>query len=364
VTSLLQRPPIRRVRPFSWTDRLDSCLLPAVASLALLLASCGKPERRHEVPRPQTSLPSATIRPNLYPQPSHYPTVCTLPERRQTVADYLDAWQGRHETPETFRKNRKAFLELYADVYAQAMSSPPPGERELRLLFDMAGLAHTTAINPTAVKEALGCCDQSPPLGQQTSSSTPPGLPERVDRLLRAVPISASDSETFSSRIARQTRQVVLTDQLVDWSPACPLDVCGTSEPVSRTIVLTSASYAEQTPKPDWSMAAVAVHEAAHVAWFHSEAVAGDPRLLLSLANEREAWRQTAVFLRGLLRSPDRQLQPYVRVHGAAIRAMLKQARQAIRDANSALGRSPGDESLVEALPEGISEAALRGTLR
>ena len=69
-------------------------------------------------------------------------------------------------------------------------------------------------------------------------------------------------------------------------------------QPPTRTVILCAVSYIDLKPKPDWSIAAVAVHEAAHIWWFHQPEVSSI-RPSLTVPNERHSWLVMARFLRG-----------------------------------------------------------------
>jgi hypothetical protein len=97
------------------------------------------------------------------------------------------------------------------------------------------------------------------------------------------------------------------------------------------------------SPKPEWSLAAVAVHETAHMAWFHRPEVSRKPSLLLVAPNERNAFAAMARFLEGLLHVEGPGLKEYVAQHSAAIRELLREARGNVATANERLGLPPGD---------------------
>jgi len=173
--------------------------------------------------------------------------------------------------------------------------------------------------------------------------------------------VGRDGSQTYADYVKQQVRQVYLTPQLAEWSPASPLDVCGSSEPLTRVLILVSASYINLAPKPDWSLAAVAVHECAHIDWFHSPEAHKDPRLLLVVPNERNAFARMASFLRGMLSIKDPELKAYVDRHRADIQQKLIEARERVVSANGLMGLPENDESELRELPTGIAESRLRG---
>ena len=289
---------------------------------------------------------------------------------------YLGAYRRREDPATQLAQERSRLLTLYAQAYRDAVAGAASADYDLklRLLWDLCGIAHATAISPKDIKEALGWGEPAPhglrlgarPVALAEARERPlrialVHLPERVLQLLQGTPMAAPAQSTFADFASAHVREVYLTPQLTEWSPNCPLDVCGSCEPLTRTLILVSASYVDLSPKPDWSLAAVAVHECAHVEWFHRAEVSERPRLLLPVPNERHAWVMTAMFLRGMLRSAPSPLRPYVRTHGPAIRQMLQQARREIGKANRILRLPEHDESLHLDLPTGITDEELRG---
>lgn len=350
-------------------------LLAGWAVALILAASC---DRR--------SAPSAPALPATYSRPpgraaevaiqaALYPTLDTDPQGHAVLAAYLQAWNRREQEREALSPAREPLLALYGELYrrhVQAGGADAGPDGGLRALWDLAGLAHTTLLAPADIKRATGWTEPSamapsdePPVqlsALQTGTARVPleRLPAGVCLLLTETRLDAPDSPDALVLVRREARCVYFTPQLASWSPNCPMDVCGSSEPLSRTLILSPVSQIDLAPKPDWSLAAVAVHEAAHIAWFHRPEVSAEPRLLLPVPNEREAWRQTAQFLRGLLRSAHPEVRPYVQAHAAEIRAMLQQARDYVRRANRVLHLAEGDEARRTGLPTGVPEAALR----
>jgi len=343
--------------------------------IACITFSCGKgksdqsspptPPTPAQLPRREFSRPSAT----------HYPALSSDPTRERIVKTYLNAWRKLPEAPGQFAQERSRLLEVYAEALRGIATSPTLSEydQRLRLLWDLCGLAHVTTIPPNDIKGALGWQEPQTAAADpgeavsiidardQPVRIRPARLPKLVLRLLRSVPADPTNGTTFADFVSANAREVYLTPQLAEWSPACPLDVCGSGEPLTRTLILASVSYIDLSPKPEWSLAAVAVHECAHLDWFHRPEVSRDPRLLLPVPNERNAWRMTIFFLRGLLRAGSPSLRPYLRIHGTAIRKMLHQAREEVRKANRHLQLPGNDESMHLTLPPGISEEVLRG---
>ena len=344
-----------------------------VAAAAVFLCGCG-PTGPSEPPTPPLPVqPPLTARAG--PTPHHYPTLCKDPDRQSVLEAYLAAWRQSAKVPNQLAVERAHLLALYADAYRDVITDPdrPGYDRRLRLLWDLCGVAHATMISPAEIKQAVAW-QESPATAAIPAEPVllvearnhplrlaPNRLPRQVLQLLGSVPKDAVGGSTYADYVAATVHTVYLTPQLAEWSPACPLDVCGSSEPLTRTLILVSANYVDLAPKPDWSLAAVAVHEAAHIEWFHRPGVSRDPRLLLPAPNERQAWCLTAQFLRALLKDGPPPVQPYVSTQAAALRQMLIQACGEIRKANRVLHLSEYDESLQLTLPEGISEAALRG---
>jgi len=166
------------------------------------------------------------------------------------------------------------------------------------------------------------------------------------------VPATGLAEGSFWDYVVARSRQVYFTAQLVEWSPGVPLEVCGSSEPLTRTLILSAATYVDLTPKPEWSVAAVAVHESAHVAWFHRPEVSRNPRLLLPVPNERNAFAVMAKFLDGLLAVKDPTSAAYVAQHAAEIQQELAQAREQVANANQRLGLPPDDQAEHPGLAE------------
>lgn len=311
--------------------------------------------------------------------PAQYPTLAADPESQAVLTAYLAAWNRRATAPEALAPERERFLALYAELYRRSLGGAAATaglDEHLRLLWDLSGVAHTTLLSPAEIKRLSAWSEPpaaaaagAPPVELSTLQTTPARvalerLPAMTRRLLTAVSLDAPGGLNAADLVIAAARAVYFTPQLAAWSPGCPMDVCGSSEPLTRTLILTPVSQIDLAPKPDWSLAAVAVHEAAHIAWFHRPEVSRDPRLLLAVPNEREAWCRTAQFLRGLLRSNDPEVRAYVQAHAPAIRGMLQQARDQVRRTNRALRLADGDESVLSALPEGLSETALRALPR
>lgn len=308
------------------------------------------------------------------PTVATYPTLAEEPRRAKALEAYLDTWDVRDKSPETYKQALDALLAVYRDAYAGLPKAADAAayDRGLRILWDLCGVVHSTALSPEIVKHGIDWQEPVVPEGLGDAQVSPADavsaplrtaldrLPHRCLALLRAVPVDAAGGPSYYDFVADQTRQVYLTPQLPEWSPSCPMDVCGSSEPLTRTLILASVSYIDLCPKPDWSLAAVAVHEAAHIAWFHSGEVEADPRLLLPIPNERNAFAQMAAFLRGMLSLRDPELKAYVDQHRKAMQDELVQARLRVRAANEVLALPSDDESSRTTLPEGIQEARLR----
>jgi len=291
------------------------------------------------------------------------------------VDAYLSAWRKRAESPTQAVEARRRFLSLYAQAYRDLTTEAAVSDydRRLRLLWDLCGVVHATTIPPGDVKQALGwqeprVADASPgpPAAMAEARdrplrTRPDRVPTLVLQLLQSLPVDPSGGATFADFVSTNVREVYLTPQLVEWSPVCSMDVCGSCEPLTRTLILVSAGYVDLAPPAAWSLAAVAVHETAHIEWFHRPEVSRDPRLLLPTPNERNAWRLMVRFLRGLLRERPQTVQSHVRTNAAAIRKMLQRARKELQKANRALHLPVDDESLHLELPPGIDEADLKG---
>jgi hypothetical protein len=304
------------------------------------------------------------------PEPSHYPTLCADPDRGSVVVEYLDAWRNRAEARQAFLEARARLLGVYAQAYSDLPQSADGAayDRRIRLLWDLCGVAHATSIRPEAIKRALRWKEpqapgeaSTPPVSLADASQHPlrtrPGsLPDMVRRLLRSVVLDRTRGVSFEEYVSTRVRQVYLTPELVEWSPACPLDVCGSCEPLTRTLILASVTYVDLSPKPDWSLAAVAVHESAHIEWFHRPEVSHDPRLLFPAPNERNAWLLMSRFLSGLLDADSPPVRRYVGKHAAEIRVKLRQAESYVRAANRLLKLPEDDESVHPDLPAGVSE--------
>lgn len=337
------------------------------------IAACALPGCREAPLRPE--MQPAQIPP--HPAPADYPSLCADPDAEAIVGAYLRAWRGRTEAPDDFAKHRSRILDPYSAAYREIGASEAEADYDVRLrvLWDLCGLAHATMIPPELIKQAVEWQEPerpenvlSKPIAATDASHHPVRLPAGclpgvACTLLESVTFDASQGLSFADFVSANARQVYLTPQLVEWSPSCPLDVCGSSEPLTRTVILVSASYIDLSPKPDWSLAAVAVHECAHIQWFHRDDVTEDPRLLLPVPNERNAWRIMAQFLRGLADISSPTERQYVREHAGAIRKELSRAEEQVRRANTALGLSEDDESERVELPAGISESDLRGGL-
>ncbi len=320
-----------------------------------VVAGCTKPPPPATPPPAQ---PSAQA-PPAAPQPEAYPNLCADPTREAVLAAYLGSWRERDEAPKPLADQRSKLLAVYAEAYADLSRAGDEQEydRRLRVLWDLCGVVHATAISPAEVKKALEWEEPISPgeLGaaevsledaaQRPTRARVEGLPSVCRKLLRAVPATGAGEGTFADYVAAHSRQVYLTPQLVEWSPALPLDVCGSSEPLTRTLILIPASYIDLSAKPEWSLAAVAVHESAHIAWFHRPEVSREPRLLLTTPNERNAFIVMARFLKGLLQVEDPALKAYSAQHSEAIRDFLREARENIAQANKRLGLAPGDFS-------------------
>jgi hypothetical protein len=312
---------------------------------------------RSSPPPPAAPAPQPPAQAHTTPQPAAYPNLCADPAREAVLTAYLQAWRARKEAPGPVASSRAKLLSVYADAYGQ-LSRPGDEEqydRRLRVLWDLCGVVHATAISPAEVKRAIGWHEPTVPEGlskaevslhaaaQRPMRTSFEGLPSLCRKLLQAVPATGVADGSYADYVKAHSRQVYLTAHLVEWSPAVPLDVCGSSEPLSRTLILAPAAYVDLSPKPDWSLAAVAVHETAHIAWFHRPEISKSPSLLLVTPNERNAFAVMARFLEGLLRSEDPTLKEYVAQHSTAIREQLAEARQNVAAANERLGLPAGD---------------------
>jgi len=265
----------------------------------------------------------------------------------------------RDEAPKPFAASRARLLATYATAYREliGVGDQKQYDRRLRALWDLCGVVHATTISPPEVKQAIGWHEPRAPRGLskaevslQAAAQHPvrtsfEGLPGLCRKLLQAVPATGVAEGSYADYVKAHAREVYLTAQLVEWSPGLPLDVCGSSEPLTRTLILTPAVYVDLSPKPEWSLAAVAVHETAHIAWFHRPEVSKDPRLLRVAPNERNAFAAMARFLEGVLGLEDPALKTYVTQHSAAIRDQLREARENVAQANARLGLPAGDLS-------------------
>jgi hypothetical protein len=296
------------------------------------------------------------------------------------VRTYLAAWKQRENASDDLTPSLDSLLSLYSAAYADMRGLDSQGQAfdtALRVLWDLAGLTHATAVSPAAVQKALGSVGADSILREAAApadmdafrqGSGPQlisidGLPEAVKSVLDAVPAGSgadADGPSCLHMVRDRVKAIYLTTELAQWSPACPMDVCGSSEPLTRTVILAPVSVVDLAPKPAWSLAAVLIHESAHIAWYHSARVSEDPRLLLPVTNERQAWIATANFLRGLQRRGAETPGLLPRSQTADIRKMAAQARTQIQYCNRVLGRTPGDESPVSAIPQCVRESDLR----
>jgi hypothetical protein len=344
---------------------------------AILLFACDR-ARPGAAPAPiGTNLqPAPARRTEIAIQPAQYPNLGADRDRLALLAAYLEAWNRRVQAPAAVAAARERFLGLYAAVYRAHVTAADDTaglDQRLRRLWDLSGVAHATALAPAEIKRVSAWTEPppavaaaaAPPVVLSALQSTPAlvpleRLPDLTRQLLAEVRLDAPDGPLAMALVAGAARAVYLTPQLSGWSPGCPMDVCGSSEPLTRTLILTPVSQVDLAPKPDWSLAAVAVHEAAHLAWFHRAEVSAEARLLLPVPNEREAWRRTAQFLRGLLRSTHPAVRAAAQAHTTDIRTLLQQAHGQLRAANRVLGLPDGDESELTVLSPELSESALR----
>jgi hypothetical protein len=367
---------LRRGRTLGCAAARALCAALASAFALALLASCDR-----QPPPPVAAIPRQEILPALETAvlPAQYPNLDADPQRHLVLAAYLEAWNARQAAPDAVAPARAQFLALYAEGYRAHVGGAADAagfDARLRLLWDLAGVAHTTGVSPAEINRA--CAWQEPPAAAALAGppvvlaelrTTPllialERLPALTRQMLTETRLDTPGGQSAAELVAQAARGIYLTPQLSQWSPSCPLDVCGSSEPLTRTLILTPVGQVDLAAKPDWSLAAVALHEAAHVAWFHRPEVSRDPRLLLPVPNEREAWRQTAQFLRGLLRSASPELRQHVQTTGPDIRAMLQRSREQVARANRVLRLAESDESLLLALPEGLAERDLRALPR
>jgi hypothetical protein len=107
----------------------------------------------------------------------------------------------------------------------------------------------------------------------------------------------------------------------------------------------------------------VAVHEATHLDWFYRPEVSKDPRLLLTLPNERNANAVMADFLEGLLQAQEPEVAAYVAQHSAEIERRLSELRSIVALANERLGLPRDDDAEYVQLPEAIADEVLRKDL-
>ncbi|MEA3401574.1 MAG: hypothetical protein U9R79_10075 [Armatimonadota bacterium] len=333
--------------------------------VAAMVAGCPTPmEPGAGEPPP----PPATAEPG--PTSDDYPTLCAHEQRRETVKQYLEAWRDREAEGEQFEAARAELLKLYAQAAAVLEAGPTEDPEPLRIMWDLAGLAHATMLSPAAILEEADLTGQDgsgPPTiatdpSLQQLPEPPTDVPARFWELLEAVTVEPDGTRTFADFVRDTARSIYLTVDLPDWSPVCPLNVCGSSEPVTRTLILLPAKYIDFQRKAAWEMAAVAVHEAAHMEWFHRQEVSEDPRLLLPLPNERNSWRIMACFTEGLLAIDDPALKAHVSEHEAEIRQRLEDALASVAIANETLGLPEDDRSEVVEIPEGVELAELRRT--
>ncbi|MGC9318962.1 MAG: hypothetical protein ACP5KN_13095 [Armatimonadota bacterium] len=319
-----------------------------------------EPETGEPPPPPTTAEPGPAL--------DHYPTLCADEQRRERVKQYLEAWRDREAAPERFQAARTELLAVYAEAAAALGAGPTADPEPLRIMWDLSGLAHATMLSPAAILEETGLTGQGPsgPPAIATDPSLqqlpepPNDVPTGFWNLLEGVTVEPGGERTFADFVRDATRTIYLTVDLPDWSPVCPLNVCGSSEPVTRTLILLPAKYIDFQRKAAWEVAAVAVHEAAHIQWFHRPEVAEDPRLLLPMPNERNSWRIMARFMGGLLAIDDPSLQAHVRQHEAEIRQRLEDALAKVAVANETLGLTQGDLSEVAEIGEGVSLDALQ----
>lgn len=350
--------------------RLVPVIVWALAAGLGALCGCAK----LPAPPPQTeakALPAEAFAPRA----AGYPTLNDDPRRAGILNAYLEAWKVREQSPDRLKQALAPLLTVYRNAYSALgkPGDPQTYDKRLRLLWDLCGVAHTTTIPVGDIKQAIGWKEPKTPAGlaerevaladarDKPVRARLESLPAMCRRLLRAVPVGRDGSQTYADYVNKQVRQVYLTPQLAEWSPASPLDVCGSAEPLSRTLILVSASYIDLAPKPEWSLAAVAVHESAHIDWFHSPEAAKDPRLLLVVPNERNAFAQMASFLRGVLSIRDPELKSYVDRHRAEIQQKLMDAKGRVTSANVLMGLPENDEAEHRQLPADITEARLRG---
>ena len=333
------------------------------AGLVLLLgvSGCDRSEPEVQVPVMPTAIDGADdgAVDGVCPSPNLYPSIMSGEESGAVLEAYLQAWKFRRRHPEVLTAKTGALLEQYGRAYDAVLhlAGKPGFDPAIRRLWDYIGLARATALSPRRIKEAVHWRDhalvvaQTQPLSSLMAAARKPillrlrQLPEAVLDILAGVRPNPDREETYLDVIRARVDAVYLTAQLVEWSPGCPMEVCGSAEPLTRTAIVIPASYSNFTPKPAWSAAAVLVHESAHIAWFHRAEVAAHPALLAAVPDERNAWCETAVFLRALLRSSDPSFRGRFQGQVADIQTMLQRACDSIRTANATLGLDPEDES-------------------
>jgi hypothetical protein len=191
-----------------------------------------------------------------------------------------------------------------------------------------------------------------------------------MDALLGAIPITVSSEglpqeviqvleETgYYALIRDNLREIVLTDEIDEGISLVLPDRGGEATPCLGLVTVDVFREAGGL-LPVWQIAAVLVHEAAHVAWVKNMP---GPRFLLPVPNEGNAFFVEARFLEDFLQRgleqgtiiPDSEL-------ANEIMALIREDRAVVAVADSILGVAPGDreESLIYDIAEGVTDREL-----
>lgn len=246
---------------------------------------------------------------------------------------------------------RRAFLAVYRKAAQEpARLREQSAVRALLRLWELNRVARVTGLSAGEVREAVGLAGHKRPLvaTHQPGGQAPEGCravaPAALDRDARSLlSVARPDGGNYAQFVYGWLHYIVTVDDPGLLDPNLPLTCEGTVEPLSAAAFITLRDTITGEPRAGWQTAAALVHEAEHVRWYHQ--VAGrDPRLLLPLPDERNAYRGMFLFLQAAQRLAARR-GPSSAAAAAAIAESMQLRRNVLREANRLLGYPEDDLS-------------------
>lgn len=244
---------------------------------------------------------------------------------RQRFADQFTYFSGRLLSAEPGSVERGAYDQAIFSLYMMGLSYGYSND-DLDQLFEQVAAEQGVQLEPEDRLESLDDLDLFEP-----TVVGPEGLPPEVLEVL--------DENGQLGLVMNNLREIVLTPEIEEGLDLTVTEYGGTANAATRSVQIDFLSE-DGEMLPAWMIAAILVHEAAHVAWGRNVR----PLLLSVVPNERQAFLTGAAFLQSYYdnRIADGTLEP-----GSAeaeyVLQLIRDDRLAGRAANRVMGYTEDD---------------------